>query len=81
MVSLALSMTDWDVLTTPNWVGLSNYARLPHDDAFMIALRNTAALAIPNVILRLILSLAIALALNSRIRSAPFTAPSSSCRC
>jgi multiple sugar transport system permease protein len=72
VVSLALSMTDWDVLTTPNWVGLSNYARLPHDDAFMIALRNTAALAIPNVILRLILSLAIALALNSRIRFRSF---------
>ena len=72
VASLALSMTDWDVLTAPNWVGLSNYARLPHDADFMTALRNTAALAIPNVILRLILSLAIALALNSRIRFRAF---------
>ena len=51
---------------------MSNYARLPHDHAFMTALRNTAALAIPNVVLRMILSLAIALALNSRIRFRAF---------
>ena len=72
VVSLGLSMTDWDVLTAPNWVGLSNYARLLHDDAFLTALRNTAALTIPNVALRLILSLAIAIALNSRIRFRAF---------
>lgn len=70
--SFALSMTDWDVLTAPEWVGLRNYARLLHDDAFLTALRNTAALAIPNVALRLALSLALALALNSQIRFRTF---------
>jgi multiple sugar transport system permease protein len=72
VASLALSFTDWDVLSAPNWVGLSNYARLPHDPDFRNALVNTAALTIPNVVLRLILSLAIALALNSQIRFRAF---------
>ncbi len=72
VASLALSMTDWDVLTAPTWVGLNNYAKLLHDDAFMTALRNTAALTIPNVVLRLTLSLALAIALNSRIRFRAF---------
>jgi len=72
VASLALSLTDWDVLAPPQWVGVDNYARLLHDDAFMTALRNTAALTIPNVALRLTLSLALAIALNSRIRFRAF---------
>lgn len=70
--SLVLSLTDWDVLSAPNWVGLSNYARLPHDESFLGALRNTAAVTVPNVALRLLLSLLIAIALNSRIRFRAF---------
>jgi multiple sugar transport system permease protein len=72
LASLALSMTDWDVLSAPRWVGLSNYARLPQDEAFLGALRNTAAVTVPNVALRLLISLLIALALNSRIRFRAF---------
>lgn len=72
IASLALSMTDWNVLSAPQWVGLSNYAKLPQDAEFMAALRNTAMLTIPNVTLRLILSLCIALALNSHIRFRAF---------
>ena len=72
IASLVLSFTDWDVLSAPNWVGLSNYARLPDDPDFRTAMVHTAALTIPNVVLRLILSLAIALALNSKIRFRAF---------
>jgi len=71
-VSFGLSLTNWEVLTAPQLVGLSNYAKLPHDAEFLTALRNTAMLTIPNVTLRLILSLCIALALNSRIRFRTF---------
>jgi multiple sugar transport system permease protein len=71
-VSFGLSLTNWEVLTAPQLVGLSNYAKLPHDAEFLTALRNTAMLTIPNVTLRLILSLCIALALNSRIRFRAF---------
>ena len=72
VASFLLSLTDWDALSAPHWVGLNNYARLPHDEAFLGALRNTAALTIPNVALRLLLSLLIAVALNSRIRFRAF---------
>ncbi len=72
VASLALSLTDWDALSPPRWVGFSNYARLPQDEAFLGALRNTAMLTVPNVALRLLLSLLIAIALNSRIRFRAF---------
>jgi multiple sugar transport system permease protein len=68
LASLALSLTSWDVLSSPVWVGLDNYIRLFSDDEFLTALRNTAAITIPNVLLRLVFSLALALALNSDIR-------------
>lgn len=68
IASLFLSLTSWDVLSSPVWVGLDNYVRLFNDDEFLTALRNTAAITIPNVILRLVFSLALALALNSDIR-------------
>jgi multiple sugar transport system permease protein len=70
--SLVLSLTDWDVISAPNWVGISNYARLPQDEVFVGAMRNTALLTIPNVVLRLFLSMLIAIALNSRIRFRAF---------
>jgi multiple sugar transport system permease protein len=72
IASLALSLTDWDALSAPRWVGFGNYAKLPQDEVFLGAMRNTAALTIPNVALRLLLSLLIAVALNSRIRFRAF---------
>jgi multiple sugar transport system permease protein len=68
IASLFLSLTSWDVLSSPVWVGLDNYTRLFSDDKFLESLRNTAAITIPNVALRLVFSLALALALNSDIR-------------
>jgi multiple sugar transport system permease protein len=68
IASLFLSLTSWDVLSSPVWIGLDNYIRLFNDDEFLTALRNTAAITIPNVILRMVFSLALALALNSDIR-------------
>ncbi len=66
--SLVLSLTDWDVLTRPKWVGLDNYIRLFRDEAFLTAMRNTVGLTIPNVVLRLAIALGLALALKSQIR-------------
>lgn len=70
--SLALSLTSWDVLSSPVWVGIDNYIRLFSDDLFLSALRNTALIAIPNVIFRMIFSLALASALNTDIRFRSF---------
>ena len=68
IASLVLSLTSWDVLSSPVWVGLDNYIQLFRDDEFLTALRNTAAITIPNVVFRLMFALALAMALNSGIR-------------
>jgi multiple sugar transport system permease protein len=70
--SLFLSLTSWDMLSSPVWVGLDNYGNVLRDGEFRVALGNTVAIAIPNVILRLVFSLALAMALNSNIRFRAF---------
>ncbi len=70
--SLVLSLTSWNMLESPVWVGLDNYRLVLRDDEFRAALGNTAAIAFPNVILRLVCALALALALNSNIRFRAF---------
>lgn len=65
--SLVLSFTRWDLLNPPVFNGLSNYRRIFTDGTFGQALFNTFAIAIPNVILRITISLGLAVALNSKI--------------
>ncbi|MDR9855720.1 sugar ABC transporter permease [Paenibacillus sp. VCA1] len=46
VMSLILSLTDFNMLEFPHWVGLSNYARLfITDEVFLIAVKNTLLLA------------------------------------
>ena len=66
--SLYISMTKWDVLTTPEWVGFGNYAHLLGDPIFKKALWNTAYYTLLSVPIGLIVSLLLALALNTKIR-------------
>ena len=66
--SLVLSFTRWTLPSTPEWIGVRNYQHILHDAAFRTALRNTFAIAIPLITLRLVLALLLAVALNSRIR-------------
>ncbi len=68
LAALAISLTDWNLLERPAWVGLENYARLFGDDAFLTSMRNTVLLTIPHVVLRIGLAMALALALNANIR-------------
>lgn len=72
VASLYLSLTDWKVIAAPNWVGLDNYVKLTQDTVFIEAVRNTAMLTVPNVILRLIFSMLLAIALNTKIRFRAF---------
>jgi multiple sugar transport system permease protein len=66
--ALYLSLTDWDLLTPPEWIGLANYAGLFSDPEFLsslgITLRYTVEAAVPLVLL----SLGLALLLNQRLR-------------
>ncbi|MCU6711139.1 sugar ABC transporter permease [Paenibacillus sp. J5C_2022] len=46
IVSMLLSLTDFNMLEFPDWVGLQNYARLfVTDEVFLIAVKNTLLLA------------------------------------
>ncbi len=62
--TLGISFLHWDLITTPRFAGLDNYARLLTDSLFQKALVNTivfAALYVPGV---MITSLGVALLLN-----------------
>jgi len=66
--SFVLSFTRWTLPNSPEWIGIQNYRDVWHDAAFRTALRNTFAIAVPLIILRLVLALLLAVALNSKIR-------------
>lgn len=70
--SFVLSFTRWDLLNPPVFNGLDNYRRIFSDRTFGTAIFNTFAIAIPNVILRITISLGLAVALNSNIRFRTF---------
>lgn len=65
--AVLLSFTDWSLLRSPSWIGLENFRQVFRDDRFVTSFVNTFAIAIPNVILRIAFSLALALVLNSKI--------------
>ena len=68
LASFAISLTDWDLLSPPEFVGLGNFGSLLSDPRFLVALRNTAFYTVTSVPLGLILGLGLALALDQRIR-------------
>ena len=68
LATFGISLTKWDMLTTPQFVGLDNYVRLIGDDRFLRALRNTVFYTVVSVPLGLALALALATALNQQIR-------------
>jgi multiple sugar transport system permease protein len=68
LATVAISLTEWDLLTAPKLVGLDNFVELAADDRFLKALRNTAFYTATSVPLGMLISLFIALALNQTIR-------------
>lgn len=67
--SLYLSMTRWDLFTSPRWVGLENYTTLLTDDpTFFQALKVTTLYAFIGVPLQVALGLVLASLLNQKIR-------------
>jgi multiple sugar transport system permease protein len=71
-VSFVLGFTEWKMIESPHWVGLQNYREVLRDPEFRAAMINTLAIAIPLVTLRLTIGLALATALNSKIRFRAF---------
>lgn len=70
LASLYFSFTKYDVINSPQWIGLENYDRLlTRDRLFPLALRNTVIYALMYVPLHLITSLSVALLLNEARRA------------
>ena len=67
--ALAISLTDWNLLDAPRWVGLSNYIELVGDDRFWRALGLTAVYALLNIPLQTALGLGLAVAMDRLTRA------------
>jgi len=73
LVSLYLSFTSFDLLTSPRWVGMENYMRIATaDPRFTAAMRVTFFYVLLSVPLKLAFALAVAMALNRGIRGLPW---------
>ena len=68
LATLAVSLTNWDLLRAPEWVGPDNFTKLLNDGRFIVAVRNTLFYTAVSVPLGLVLGLGLALALNQKIR-------------
>jgi multiple sugar transport system permease protein len=68
--SAYLSLTDYDVINDPNFVGLDNYRELFADPKISLALANTLFFTVIEVPLHVLVALALALLLNRAGRSA-----------
>jgi multiple sugar transport system permease protein len=67
-MSLYYSLTDYNLLEPPLWVGLSNYTRLFRDAVLGLALKNTFVYAVFSIPLSSVLAVMIAVLLNGRVR-------------
>lgn len=70
--SAYLSLTDYDVINSPNFIGLANYRELLVDPKIALSLWNTFLFTIIQVPLYVIVSLAFALLLNRAGRASGF---------
>jgi multiple sugar transport system permease protein len=68
VATLGISFTSWDLLTSPTWVGLDNFANLFADDRFWVALRNTIFYTVVSVPLGMGIALLLAMGLDQAIR-------------
>lgn len=70
--SLYLSFTEWNLISSPQWIGLDNYARLLKDKDFWRALGNTLTFIVGYVPAVMVTGLGFALVLNKKIRFRKF---------
>jgi multiple sugar transport system permease protein len=64
---LYVSLTAWDLLTPPRFVGLTNYLNLTRDGLFLTSLRNTALFVALDAPLAVLVPLGLALLVNERM--------------
>jgi multiple sugar transport system permease protein len=71
-VTFGLSLTEYDLIRSPQFVGLDNFRELWGDEIFERALRNSLHFAAFGVPLRVLLALGLALLLHARFRGVTF---------
>ena len=72
VMSAGLSLYDWELLRPPFFIGLDNYRDLFRDPLFLKVLGNTAYYAFGLVPLNIVISLSLALWLNTKLRGLTF---------
>lgn len=65
IASLGLSLTDYDILHPPNFIGFANYEQLLNDPRLGLSLGNTVYYALLHVPLSIMIALALAMLLNN----------------
>ncbi|MEQ6390878.1 sugar ABC transporter permease [Bacillaceae bacterium S4-13-58] len=70
--SLVISFTDWDLISSLQFVGFDNYIRLAQDEEFWRAFKNTFLFILGYIPLVMVLGLSCALLLNKQMRFKAF---------
>ena len=69
IAGFVISFTDWDMLSTPEFIGIDNYVELLTDDPlFWLTLKNTLVYSLFVIPGSIVVSLALALALTTKIK-------------
>lgn len=71
IASIVFSLCDYDVLHAPRWVGGANYARMAADPILWKSLGNVFFLAGFGIPLGILISLGLAMLLNSKVKGMP----------
>ena len=72
LFSLILVFHRWDIVTPMQWIGFKNFVRIVNDPLFFISIRNTLYFLTIHVPLQIIVALAFALLLHSKMKGRGF---------
>ena len=70
--ALFMSFTDWNIMSKPRWIGLSNYKELFSDPAFLEILKNTLVFSMIYVSGALVIGLLLAVLVNTKVKGVRF---------
>ena len=72
VASLLIAFTDWNIASTPSWIGTENFGRMfSQDPLFWKSLRVTAVYTLGSVPLSIVLAFFLAVLLNQKIKGLP----------
>ncbi|MEA1883942.1 MAG: sugar ABC transporter permease [Thermotogota bacterium] len=72
VASFVISFTEWDILTEPEWIGITNYIELFEDPDFLYILSNTFVFSLVYVVGVMFFGLLLAVLVNSKIKGITF---------